>query len=307
MASAARRPAGRRRSTRRRTSRSSGAGSRSVPRCASFVNRFDVVVAPVSRRARAAARLHARKRRAARDVPPLQLHAHLQPRRPPRRRRARGHGTVAPDRRAGRRPGRSTTTSPWRPPPPSNGRSGAPASPRLTAPGEAPSVDGRDAGAHPARRGHAQALRRRARAPRREPRRVRPARCTRSWARTGRGSRRCSRSSRAGPRRRRRDHLRRPRAIVPQPDGRAAPGHRDGDAGDHARAGSLDRRERLPRPPDGQARRARSTGARRDGGRRPRSSGSGSTSTRPCPCGACDPISSRWSRSPARSRSTRAS
>ena len=46
--------------------------------------------------------------------------------------------------------------------------------------------------------------------------------------------------------------------------------------------------------------------ATRAGARARRSPASASTSTRRCRCAGCGPTSSRWSRSPARSRSTRA-
>ena len=62
--------------------------------------------------------------------------------------------------------------------------------------------------------------------------------------------------------RQRRDHARRAsRCSFRNADGRAAAGHRDGDAGDDARARSLDRGERLPRAPHGRGAAASSTGA----------------------------------------------
>ena len=86
---------------------------------------------------------------------------------------------------------------------------------------------------------------------------------------------------------RRVDRIRGPTDLVPHADRRAAPGHRDGDAGNDARTRPFGRREHLPRPPDGKARRPRRTGRRRARGPAPPSSDSGSSSTRPCPSAGC--------------------
>ena len=59
------------------------------------------------------------------------------------------------------------------------------------------------------------------------------------------------------PTRRRIHPVRRPTDLVPGSDGCAAPGHRDGHAGDDARTRPLGRREHLPRASHGAARRPR--------------------------------------------------
>ena len=94
---------------------------------------------------------------------------------------------------------------------------------------------------------------------------------------------------------------------VPQPDRGAPAGHRDRDAGDDARARPLDRREHLPRAPHGRAAAASSTGAAtRRRAREALARLDLDLDPATARCGGCGRTSSRWSRSRARSRSTRA-
>ena len=251
-------------STRRATSRSSGAGRRLRAAVRGF--RGGIRCRPRARRRRAcpAARLHARNRRAARELRRLQLHPHLQRRRPSRRRRpGRRRRTVC--RSASRSsPTRSTTASPCR-------RRGAP---RDRAPGAG--VTGAAWRLRTARRSvTACPTPRRSCSPRActsataasthcaAPRcaSARP-RCTRSMGENGSGKSTLLRilSGQIQPDAGEITFAGRPTSFR-DPDGRAAPGHRDGDAGDDAGTRPLDRRERLPRAPHGSARRASSTGA----------------------------------------------